>query len=441
MTNDRGVPIKALDSRANWAKAARAAIDESELAELCMAATDIPSPTGAERELAETLGHWMRGAGLDSKVQLIDERQANLVTRVGTNGPGVQLLLLAPLDTAFIPGPEDAAWIGELPRPDFALPSCRDGDRIIGLGAENPKAFAVCALATALAVHRVGIPLAGELVVGLVGGSMPTLGSPLSSRRNIGLGVGTAFLLDHGVQPDAAIVLKPGYHVVHEEVGFAWFRVTVGGSVGYTGSRHKGEYRNAVVAAARVASALEDWFAEYTARNSSGQVAPQGAVTAIHGGDQSKPAFNPASCEFMVDLRVSPRTSLADVTAQLTEVITVLRASQPDVSIDLELLAGQPGTSTPSDSWVVRRLTSAWEDVEGRPHQSGLPGSGMSDGGVLRRSGVPTARIGLPPPVEPGPYQGFSMGVADPAGMSRLVDLLIRTVIDVTTRTRKELED
>jgi succinyl-diaminopimelate desuccinylase len=350
-------------------------------------------------------------------------------------------MLLAPLDTAFAPGPQDAAWIGDAPRADFALPSERFGDRIVGLGAENPTGFATCALATALAVHRSGIPMDGQLVVGLVGGSMPVLHNDISSRANIGLHVGTQFLLDRHPHPDAAIVLKPGYSVVHEEVGFAIFRVVVRGSVGYTGSRHKGHYSNAIVAAAVAVTTLEAWFAEYTARNSAGQVAPQGAVTAIRGGSGDKPAFNPATCEFWVDLRVSPRTTVAEVTDQFDEVIGRLRRDLPDVDIEVELVAGQSGTATPPASWVVRRLVHAWEALEGRQHADGRPGSGMSDGGVLRRNGIPTARIGLPLSAQPGPFAGFSMGVADLASMRRLVDLLIGVVVDVTTRQRAELSD
>lgn len=429
------------DWQREWTRAARAEVDEEELALLCQSSTDIPSPTGAERELAEYLRDWMAAAGLDSRVQLIDERQANLVVKVGSGRGGPRLLLLAPLDTAFAPGSADAAWLGETPRADFSLPSERFGEKIVGLGAENPKGFASCALAAALAVHRCGIPLDGQLVVALVGGSMPVLCSRISSRGNIGLHAGTQFLLDHGPHPDAAIVLKPGYSVVHEEVGFALFRVVVRGSVGYTGSRHKGHYSNAIVAAARAIGDLEQWFGDYTARNSSGQVAPQGAVTAIRAGSGAKPAFNPATCEFWVDLRVSPRTSLAQVADQFDDVIGRLREDQPGVDIEVELVAGQSGTATDEESWVVRRLVRAWEALEGKPHQEGKPGSGVSDGGVLRRHGIPTARIGLPPPSQPGPYSGFSMGVADLPSMRRLVDLLVGVAVDVTTRQRDELLD
>jgi acetylornithine deacetylase/succinyl-diaminopimelate desuccinylase-like protein len=424
------------DQRRESIAMARASVSDEELAWLCQSASDIPAPTGAERERAEFLNDWMTSEGLTGHVQLIDERQANLIVTVGSGRGGFRLLLLAPLDTAFVPGGEDAEWLGPSPRADFRLPVLRSGDSLIGLGAENPGSFAACALAAALGVQRAGTDLPGELVVALTGGSMPALSSELSTRRNIGLGAGTQFLLDHGPPPDAAIVLKPGYSVVYEEAGFAFFRVLVTGQAGYTGSRHKGTYLNPIVAAATVVTALEEWFGRYAAANTSGQVAPQGAVTAINGGNGAKPAFSPAGCELWVDLRISPRTSLPEVTGQLEDVIAGLRYQLPGFVIDVELAAWRPGSASPPDSLVVRRLVWAWEETEGRPHVPGKPGSGMSDGGVLRRYGIPTARIGLPPPRRTAGYEGFSMGVADVASMRRLTDVLLAAVIDLTGRGR-----
>ena len=56
----------------------------------------------------------------------------------------------------------------------------------------------------------------------------------------------------------------------------------------------------------------------------------------------------------------------------------------------------------------------AWEAVAGRPHTPRTGTSGATDAVILRARGIPTARIGLPPPGRPLPYAGqFSMGVVD----------------------------
>jgi acetylornithine deacetylase/succinyl-diaminopimelate desuccinylase-like protein len=268
---------------------------------------------------------------------------------------------------------------------------------------------------------------------------MPVGGRPSSDRRNLGFGSGLTYMLEHGVAPDFAIVLKPGWAVVHEEVGLAWFRLTVRAPVGYTGARHKGPYRNAVVDAAAVVTMLEAWFAEYTSASASGQVAPQGAVNAISAGHADRGAFNPASCQISVDLRVSPRTSLREVARQLDRALDRIRAAVPGLDVTAEMTAGLPGTHTPPESWIVGSLVRAWEDREGREHSSPGGGSGASDGAILRGHGIPTARIGLPPPRTPSPYPGFSMGVADAGAMRRLTEVLVGAIVDTTTRTRAEV--
>lgn len=421
-------------------------IDPERLAELCLEMTAIPSPTGEELALASYLAGRLRSGGLEGGVQPVGGRQANAIGRLRGSGDGPELLVYAPLDTAFAGAEaEDRAWLGERPRPDFALPPRREGTKVIGLGAENPKGFAACAVAAAEALARAGAgpALAGDLVIALASGSMPIGGRPGSDRRNLGFGSGLTYMLEHGVAPDFAIVLKPGYAVVHEEVGLAWFRLTVRGSVGYTGARHKGPYRNVIVDAATVVGMLETWFAEYTQANASGQVAPQGAVNAITAGHPDRGAFNPATCDIAVDLRVSPRTSLRQVAWQLEQALERIRAAAPGLDVTAEMTAGLPGSHTPPQSWIVQSLIRAWEDREQRQHQAPGGGSGASDGAILRGHGIPTARIGLPPPETSSPYPGFSMGVVDTGSMRRLTEVLVRVIVDTTTRSRAEvgLED
>jgi acetylornithine deacetylase/succinyl-diaminopimelate desuccinylase-like protein len=446
MTSTTPAPLER--ERRSLAERACAEIDPERLAELCLEMTAIPSPTGEELALASYLAERLRAAGLEGTVQLVDGRQANAIGRLRGSGDGPELLVYAPTDTAFGGSgdlAEDRPWLGDRPRPDFALPPRREGTKVIGLGAENPKGFAACAVAAAEALARAGAgaSLRGDLVVALASGSMPIGGRPGSDRRNLGFGSGITYMLEHGVTPDFAIVLKPGYAVVHEEVGLAWFRLTVRGLVGYTGARHKGPYRNVIVDAATVVSMLEAWFAEYTKANASGQVAPQGAVNAITAGHADRGAFNPATCEISVDLRVSPRISLREVARQLSEALERARAAVPGLDVTAEMTAGLPGSHTPPQSWIVQSLIRAWEDREQREHRAPGGGSGASDGAILRGHGIPTARIGLPPPDAPSPYPGFSMGVVDSGSMRRLTEVLVRAIVDTTTRTRADvgLED
>jgi succinyl-diaminopimelate desuccinylase len=401
----------------------RALVGEEELAQLCLDLTAIPSPTGKEQALADFVAHKLEAEGLAAEVQETAEGVANVVGRLGV-GDGPSLMLWAPLDTAVAGGPEDADWIGEEPRPDWSLPPRREAEKVIGLGADNPKAFAACAIAAATTVARSGLPLRGELVVGLAGGTMPV------SRRP-GLGTGTRRLLET-VTPDFCIVLKPGYAVAHEEVGFAWFRIVVPGGMSYTGIRHKGPYRSPIVAAAKAVEAIEAWLPEYTAANTSGLVAPQGAVNAIRAGDPGVGSFTPARAELLLDLRISPRGSVEEAQAGLEKLLAEHEST-------VELVASVPPAHTPPESPLVRALVRAWEAEEGKEHVAPGGASGASDAGIIRAADVQTARIGLPMPETPSPYPGFSMGVADARSMAKLTRVLVNAIVELTTKSREEV--
>lgn len=424
------------------------AIESGRLAELLVSMTAIPSPSGEERPLAEHVVAHLRAAGIEAEVDELGGRAANAVGRLRGSGGGGRLLLYAPLDTAFAGATsEDEPWLGASPRADFALPPRRERDQVVGLGAENPKAFAACAIVALEAMAAAGAVLPGDLELLLAGRSMPILarpatadgGNPAIGKGPLGFGAGSRAHLERHDAPDAAIVLKPGYAVSHEEVGLAWFRLTVRGAVNYTGIRHKGPYRNPILAAAGLVTGLEAWIGRWSTAAASGTVAPQGSINAIRAGAGTHAAFTPATCVVDVDLRVSPRSSPDQVQAELEAAVNELRAAEPELDVTVERTAALPGTATDPDAWIVRCLVRAWEWREERTHVPAGRTSGASDAAVLRGAGIPTARIGLPPPATPSPYPGFSMGVAATGGMTRLTEVLVRAMVDAASRTRSEL--
>ena len=391
-------------------------IDAEELAQLCFDLTAVPSPTGEERAVAELAAARLRDAGLAAEVQDAGGGVANAVARLG-EGDGPRLALWAPLDTPAL-GPD---WLGDELRPDWSLPPRREETKVIGLGAENPKGFATAAIGAATAVASSDAPLRGELVVCLAGGTMPVAG---------GLGAGTRHFLRDEPRPDFCVVLKPGYAVAHEEVGFAWLKLTVHGAISYTGIRHKGVYDSPIVKAARLVTAIEEWLPAWTESTKAGLVAPQGAVNAIRAGDFGVGSFTPSRAELLLDLRVPPGMTGEQVVERVREI---------DGDFDVEVVAAVPPARTSPDSWLVKSLIRAWEAREGKEHAAPGGASGASDAGLIRAAGVETARLGLPMPATPSPYSGFSMGVADVESIVRLTEVLVAAIVETTTRTREEV--
>lgn len=414
-------------------------VDPDRMAARLRRIVDLPSPSGEELPLARLLAEELKSIGCATEVQEFDGQQGNAVGRLAGTGDGVELLLYAPLDTAFSGDPEeDEPWLGRQPRPDLSLPASIADGKVIGLGAENPKSYIACILEVmdVLAASRVDLP--GTLIAGFAGGGMPTSGRP-GLPRNIGHGVGCAYMIEHGVRPDYAVIVKPGYAVSWEEVGLSWHTITIRGGLNYAGIRHRLPYHNPIVAAARVIEALERWFPDYTARHTDGLVAPQGSIGAIRAGGADLTAFVPPTCELNLDIRVSPRSSAAEVRGELEALLDEVRAANLDFEITSAMTVAIEGTSTLEASWIVQSLIRAWEAQEGRAHEPGRGTSGATDAAILRGHGIETARIGPPPARTPSPYQGFSMGVADVASMVTLVEVLLRAAVDTVGRTRAEV--
>jgi acetylornithine deacetylase/succinyl-diaminopimelate desuccinylase-like protein len=425
-----------------WVRRAWDAIDETRLAELNRLMASIPSPTGEEGQLARTIVEVMNKSGVGAFYQPMDNAQGNAVGRIPGQGDGADLLLYAPLDTAFSTvAEEERPWIGDRFPGEMTIDAyVRDGD-VVGMGAENPKGYAACVVAAAQAIEAAGVPLKGSLLVGLGAGGMPTNRRPSSPKFNAGQGAGCVFMLEQGVRADFAIIAKPGWSVAWEEVGLCWFKVIVRGDLNYTGVRHVVKGRNPIVDAARVIGLLEEWFSEYTEKNTSGLVAPQGSINAIQAGWTHKPAFVPAACHFYVDLRISPRVSPMEAKRQFGEAIGRIVGANPDLSVEWEMILSIPGSFTDPNNWIIQSCMRAWEFVESKKHMPRTKTSGATDANILRAAGIPTARLGMPR------FQGanesqrsvFSMDRSNIAGMKQLTKCLVYAAVDTCTRDRQEI--
>ena len=429
----------------SWYERILAQVSPVLLREIVVEMTSIPSPTGEERALAECLVARGRCAGLEASCQPIDAEQANAILRCAGHGDGPELLLYAPIDTHTTGNEgEDLPWVGPGLREDMVPRAQVHGDYVVGLGANNPKGHAACIVAAIEATRRAGVPLRGSVLAGFGAGGMPTNRRPgsASARHDVGHGRGCAFMLERGFRGDFAVIAKTGWAVAWEEVGLAWIRVRVHGGLNYAGIRHFGAYENPIVRMAVVIEELEQWFPEYTKRNTSGLVAPQGSIGAIEGGWTYKPTFVPAACDVYLDLRLSPRTSVAEVKGQFADMVAAIRRRHPEIELTWEVLVAVPGTHTDPESWIVQSCMRGWEAVEGRSHAARTNQSGATDANILRGQGIPTARVGMArvPSDAPMP-DDFSKGmnVVSLREMDKLTRCLVYAIVDTCMRSRREV--
>jgi acetylornithine deacetylase/succinyl-diaminopimelate desuccinylase-like protein len=428
--------------RAKYASQIAGLLDPEWMLRQLAAIVDIPSPTGEERPLAEHLVRLMNELGLSAAVQDIDPLSANAIGQLG-DGDGPSVMLFAPLDTA-LSGveAEEIPWIGPILRPDHRPVARVEGDGVIGLSADNPKAHIIAILAAVSALRKAAIPLTGRVIVALAAGGAPSNKRPGLSRWNVGHGAGCEFLLQQGVRGDFAIVAKPGFAVQWEEVGVCWFRVRVHGTQSYVGRKHVLIEDNAIVKAAALVPLLEAWFSEYAKRHTDGLVSPQGAIGAIQGGWTYKPAFTPAACDLYIDMRVSPRSSPMDVWRELNGALLDIQKRNPEknLTMDCQLITAVEGPGTEESNWIPQSCIRAWEAVEGRKHEPFKLTSGQTEAVIFRRHGIPTARIGLPAQMSPGGERmKHSMGITKVGGIVKLAEVLARTLIDTCTRNLEEV--
>jgi acetylornithine deacetylase/succinyl-diaminopimelate desuccinylase-like protein len=424
-----------------WFERAAALIDTSRLYKLNREITAIHSPTGRERAASEYMARYLAEIGVQARYQPMTEASGNAIGQIRGSGGGASLLLYAPIDTHLDATADDIPWVGPRLRDDM-IPQVREQDGlIIGLGASNPKAM-VATLAEAVRVVRAAeVPLQGDLFVAYAGGGMPV---DLAAAGNRGLSDGVSHLITRGLHTDFALVMKPGNAVYHEEPGLCWFKLSVKGTLGYAGMPHGNQrFRSSIVPAAKLILELEDWLPRYTERNSSGQVAPQGWISAVRAGWPDRIAFPSATTEIYLDLRCHPRTPPAEVKAQFAQAVTEMLKRHPGVELDWEMTASLPGSSTDPENWIVESAIRAWEDVEGKPHPPPPRTSGQTDISMIRNLGIPTARTGWVATPEKTPdefRQGLGgMGVSYPPDLVATCRKIVYSIVDTCTRSRAEI--
>ncbi len=126
-------------------------VQADELRRLTAEAVSIPSPVGAEAELAAYFTGLLAGGGLAAEYQEFGPGRGNAIARRAGDGSGPALLLYAPIDMHIAGNAEeDGPGLQLDGRTDLRPQAVIDGDVVIGLGAENPKGHAVCVAAAAM---------------------------------------------------------------------------------------------------------------------------------------------------------------------------------------------------------------------------------------------------------------------------------------------------
>lgn len=427
----------------HWYDQACAKIDMQRLKQLNIDITSIHSPTGAEKQANEFMVDYMKKMGLNAFYQEVNPLSGNAVGRIKGSGGGPALLLYAPIDTHIENDPEkDLPWVGPELRDDMKPSGYARSDTVIGLGASNPKGMVSTLTEAVNCILQGRVPLKGDLTLAFAGGGMPVM---VPERNHYGLSSGVTHLMMNGVTADYGIIMKPWNEVYYEHPGMCWFKVTVKGTMGYSGiPRGTPGFRSSIVPAATVIQELEQWLQEYTHRHTSDQIAPEGWIAAVRSGWPHRPSFPSAATELYLDMRTNPQQSTGEVQAEFDAAMRAILARYPEIDADWEMTAAVPGSRTEPDNWVVQTALRAWQETNGGKPYPGAPMlSGQTDAATICKLGLPLVRIGYPWIGDKNMPEEFSEGLGG-MGVSHIPDLiatckaLIYSIIDTCTRTRQE---
>lgn len=404
-------------------------IDADEVTELALALGRIDSPSGDEHAVSGFLHDWCADAGLlPRRVRSHADRAANVVARVPGTGGGRSLLFNSHMDTAVAPG--DRTYFREPDRPEFHT-AWRDGDDVVGVGVVNDKGPMACWLVAAATLRRSGRRLPGDLVLTMVTGEIghePV--DEFDGPAYQGKDHGSRYVATHGALADYVVVAETtSFAPLWVESGKAFFRIEVQGRDRgvYTPYLQRpyavDEHPNAIVRAAPLVAAIEEWALDYQERNRSvrdaGEVVPKVNVGAIRAGHPTQPILSPASCTLYLDVRIPPGDNPLAVKEEL-------RRLAPGADVECYLFRrGYEAVGAEPLVDALRCATDAEVPPDRRADPGPTPSSMWRDLNVWNEMGMPAVTY--------GPGQGTGGGnVAIAAGdLAACARVYLRTALEV----------
>jgi len=388
----------ALDAQA--AKQVLAAINRDELAQLACALTDIPSPTGQEKAVADHILAWFRANGLKAIAQEVEIGRPNAVGVLKGTGGGLSLGFNGHTDTSYTGTVEDLRMIAEV-EPESELRGVIVGDKVRGLGISNMKGGLSAFMMAGAALKRSGVSLKGDVVMAAVVGEISrTPVGPWQSKEYRGEGTGTRHLLTHGMHTDYAVCADGSdLNMVWTQTGVVQAKITTYGKPeaawGTNRSKVPMEKVNAIVRMTKAIEALERWGAQfeekYVYQSPTGPLFPKVNIGAIEGGAPYRPNYFPGVCSVYVDVRMPPQ--VRPVTIQ-HEMQQALAASGVECDIELyKSLLGHEGKN-------VEPLVASAREVHQHLFQKDIQvespdrASIWTDTNIYNEMGIPAIKIG-----------------------------------------------
>ena len=373
-----------------------AQLEAAEVAALTRDLVDIASPVGEETELARFLGNRLERAGLRVELPEVEPGRCNLLAVLEGTGGGRRVLFGGHLDTPYRGDEEGIRELGAAYQPRARV----EGDWIFGLSAANMKGGLASAVVAIEAIARARTRLRGDLIVaGIVGETCHVPVARYQGIRYRGTGAGAHALLAAGVAADCAIFPIPTAGTISvASGGFVYLELTVRAGPASTYQRatttRASRPRDAVSKTLDLVPLLRAWGEDYTrARTYRGRPAGHAAIIAIEGGLPFRPSKLASACRLYFEVGTMPDDDPQAIVRGVRERLREIEARDPELRVELQVIAAPEGAETDANEPVVQALADACAATYGRPAELTWDGW-CTDAALFTRAGIPAASFG-----------------------------------------------
>jgi len=393
-----------------------AEVDEQAIVAMCCDAINIPSPTGEEWRMAEYMRAAFQPLGLEITWQEIEEGRANVIGRWRGEGGGPTLMFNGHMDTSNTGTEPFLTGLGYKPKAVI-----QDG-MIYGLGIYNMKGALVCYTHAVRALQRAGVRLKGDVVIGAVAGEIEkTQWGEYQGKQYRGYGVGTHYMVSHGIVPDMCILGEPtDMQIVLEHFGSLWVRISTHGI--YVHSAFA-EGRSGMTSTRRLHEILNDvvlWCDTWEKKTAYGGHQGVANIGCVQAGYPWRVSRTPDRADVFIDVRVPPVMKMDEARRQAKAMFDDLCRKYPAYELEFETFVSVPGARITGDHPMIKAIESNHARVMGTAPKYDTV-LWCSDASVLTRFDVPTVNYG--PSSGPRDRQGEKVGIKTLVDMTKIYAL------------------
>ena len=355
----------------------------------------IPGGAG-ERSVQLFIQNYLKGLGIESVFEKIDDNHENLTACLKGRGGGKAITLYAHADT-----------VGYELWPDRALKTTVEGDKIIGLGSADDKGHCAAILLTLKKLIEENILLSGDVNVCFIADEE---GQSCGSFD---------YVTKHEKAATLILESAPINHINIAHQGFGWLKIRVKGRAAHGSDPETGI--DAITHMAEVIVRMEknrrDNFAKHPHPLNGETVYHTGI---IKGGTDF--ATYPDYCELGIEIGTQPGETIDKRIREIEEIFNDVKKEYPDFDGSVEVVLARNPFESSGTEGLLDILSEEVLNITGKKAIK-VGENAWGDAQIFQDAGFPTLGIGADGGNLHAPDEWVSI-----SEMVQLIELLVNTI-------------